>query len=665
MSKLFTQPICFHHPNGASGPIDPAASLSTLGGFAAAKNAFVGGKLTTYGGIEASGERIKGVGDARDPTDAVNLRLMQSLADNVTINTAADGKLQLAASAVSTPLKGGDGEPVTLDIDAGALAVVDGALSLARDITVDSINVGRISGLQPPTLSSDVVTRAYFDSHLSGLRVLPSVRACASSQVDLSLPLTGQSVDGVVLASGDRVLLTGQTAPIENGIWVVSSAGSTRAADLAAGSAAGNTQVYCLAGSINGQLTFVVTNASGADVVGTHPLVYTEFAGNGNLSAGNGLVQDGAALSVNVDVQGSGGLRIVNDVLELTPDQPRIRSLGGLSELSISSAVQASAVPTAPGHLTNKRYVDGLSYLQLGSGLTRTGDGAIQLAANVPLQDVSVSGRLQCAQVPTSAVDVVNRGYLSSLQWLGVDASFVKDTSSQVLRLAPVQTGITAVGTLNGLDVSGPVTCSAGPTLSSHLTRKSYVDALGYLQTGPGLSLSAGRISLNPVQTFTDLSVLYNVVAPAVPTLSTHLTNKAYVDGAIRTRVPSAATYSGNTTRASSGRLSFSTTIAETQPYSQDMRYVRNSQSGDTWTVLTSGVYSVTATVQLTSQSGPYALMREMAEVPDGVQIVCGAPAAGPSSLSFVGYLEATTVLYLMGASIDPVRPSFVWLSRL
>lgn len=43
----------------------------------------------------------------------------------------------------------------------------------------------------------------------------------------------GDAIDGVTIATGDRVLLTAQTTPSQNGIWVVNASGSpTRAADF-------------------------------------------------------------------------------------------------------------------------------------------------------------------------------------------------------------------------------------------------------------------------------------------------------------------------------------------------------------------------------------------------------------------------------------------------
>lgn len=62
-------------------------------------------------------------------------------------------------------------------------------------------------------------------------RVKAPVNAASIAQVSLTAP--GSTIDGVTLASGNRILLKNQTAPAENGIyvWSAASAALTRATD--------------------------------------------------------------------------------------------------------------------------------------------------------------------------------------------------------------------------------------------------------------------------------------------------------------------------------------------------------------------------------------------------------------------------------------------------
>lgn len=65
-----------------------------------------------------------------------------------------------------------------------------------------------------------------------GVSALVVARAAATANLTKSAP---QTVDGVPLAAGDRVLLTGQTTMTENGLWLVAAGAWTRPTDFASG----------------------------------------------------------------------------------------------------------------------------------------------------------------------------------------------------------------------------------------------------------------------------------------------------------------------------------------------------------------------------------------------------------------------------------------------
>lgn len=58
---------------------------------------------------------------------------------------------------------------------------------------------------------------------LSGVFEWHKVRAASTANVTVSGMDAGQTVDGVVLAADDRVLLKDQTDPLENGIYVINA----------------------------------------------------------------------------------------------------------------------------------------------------------------------------------------------------------------------------------------------------------------------------------------------------------------------------------------------------------------------------------------------------------------------------------------------------------
>lgn len=101
---------------------------------------------------------------------------------------------------------------------------------------LDFNNVAKITNLVNPSANQDAATKAYVDSAIEGLAHKDNVRVKTSSNVSIASP--GASLDGVALSVNDRVLVAGQTAAAENGIYVFNGAAVplTRAADASTGS---------------------------------------------------------------------------------------------------------------------------------------------------------------------------------------------------------------------------------------------------------------------------------------------------------------------------------------------------------------------------------------------------------------------------------------------
>jgi hypothetical protein len=78
-----------------------------------------------------------------------------------------------------------------------------------------------------PTDAAHAATKGYVDGVRSGLDVKQSVRVATTAALTLSSDLeNGDTVDGVTLATGDRVLVKNQDTASENGIYVVKASGA-------------------------------------------------------------------------------------------------------------------------------------------------------------------------------------------------------------------------------------------------------------------------------------------------------------------------------------------------------------------------------------------------------------------------------------------------------
>ena len=90
-----------------------------------------------------------------------------------------------------------------------------------------SISGGSITGLGAPSSGSDAATKTYVDDLVAGLKTRIICRAATTGNIDLSADLqNGDTIDGVTLATGDRVLVKDQSTGSQNGLYTVVASGT-------------------------------------------------------------------------------------------------------------------------------------------------------------------------------------------------------------------------------------------------------------------------------------------------------------------------------------------------------------------------------------------------------------------------------------------------------
>lgn len=90
-----------------------------------------------------------------------------------------------------------------------------------------AVTGGSITGLGSPSASSDAATKNYVDQAVAGLRTRIIAEAATTANVNLTNGLeAGDSIDGVTLVAGDRVLVKDQSDATENGLYLAVSSGA-------------------------------------------------------------------------------------------------------------------------------------------------------------------------------------------------------------------------------------------------------------------------------------------------------------------------------------------------------------------------------------------------------------------------------------------------------
>ena len=264
---------------------------------------------------------------------------------------------------------------------------------------------GYITLAGDPTQPLHPVTKQYLDSIISGLLPQSPVVVATTANITLS---GLQTIDGIVLVAGDRVLVKDQTNQVQNGVYVAASGAWTRAVDFDAnpsGEVIFGMSYEVISGTINISKTFSVATANPI-VINTSNIVFVELIDYvAYINKANGFT---VSQNFNAGFTSTGASYMNGARLEKT---------------------------IVLGAGSGTRTVD----LSLGNVVTMTSTGNTTLAfSNAP-----VAPRAQTVEVEITNGGAFTFTWPASVNWLVGSAPALKSSGVDIIRLTTVDAGTT------------------------------------------------------------------------------------------------------------------------------------------------------------------------------------------------------------------------------
>lgn len=172
----------------------------------------------------------------------------------------------------------------------------------------------KVTNAADGTNPQDYVTKAQLDAAIFGMKWKDPVRAATTANITLS---GAQTIDGVSVIAGDRVLVKAQSTASANGIYLAASGAWTRATDFDASAEVLGSSVFVSEGTTLGNSVWLLTT-DGPITLGSTSLTFTQIGSGTTYTGSGGVTVAGSVISLDTAVAARRAAAAIGDGVSTT-----------------------------------------------------------------------------------------------------------------------------------------------------------------------------------------------------------------------------------------------------------------------------------------------------------------------------------------------------------